>query len=89
MDVTITDCSACCDAEANPRSDKWVHPPCPSCYARALAATGAHEQSKAAGKITADYKHALDKLFGADWQQGAAMVKTWAEKMNRSDVKIV
>ena len=69
-------CTACAEAESDP--------PCPSCYARALAAIGAHEESRNAGKMTAQYRDALGTLFGEGWKAGNAEVKRWATLMGQS-----
>ncbi len=74
-------CAACVTAERNnPRMNEFTVG-CTSCVARALAATGAHEASEAAGKMTADYRDALAKLFGDGWKEGNEAVKQWAKRL--------
>lgn len=57
---------------------------CSSCDARALAATGAHEESARVEHITDAYRAALVTLFGTEWAAGHAQVKTWGARMRRA-----
>lgn len=79
-------CTACSIAMTKPRIDLFTVG-CVSCKARALAATGAHEESAEAKKITPAYKAALEAMFGDDWQAGAAQTKEWAGRMKTNGVK--
>lgn len=65
-----------------PRSAEFTRG-CSSCDARALAATGAHEESARVAAITESYKAALVTLFGPEWAAGHAQVKTWGARMRR------
>lgn len=75
-------CSACTTALRTPRINEFTMG-CGSCKARALAGTGAHLESAEAGKLTAQYRGALDALFGEGWRAGADEVKAWAGRMKR------
>ena len=72
-------CFSCLAAEHAPRADDFTAG-CDSCKARALAVTGAHEESERAGKLTAQYIGALKALFGDAWRAGNEAVKAWAAK---------
>ena len=73
-------CDACISAATNPRVDEFTAG-CMSCMARALAATGAHEESAMEKKMTAAYLDALNTLFGTGWENGHERVKDWARIM--------
>jgi len=74
-------CRSCASAEQQPDLDEFSSG-CMSCSGRALAVTGAHLESLALGAITAAYRGALEKIFGADrWRQGHELVKGWGEKL--------
>ena len=76
-------CTACTDAMTSPRSATFT-PSCESCDARALAATGAHEESARVASITPAYRTALVALFGAEsaeWMAGHEAVKAWDARM--------
>jgi hypothetical protein len=70
-------CTACTKAMTAPRIDLWAAN-CESCSARALAVTGAHVESKAAGRVTPRYVEVLKGIFGERWKEGAELVKQWA-----------
>lgn len=72
-------CDSCIAAELAPRANDFTAG-CDSCKARALAVTGAHEESQRAGKLTAQYTGALKTLFGDAWKAGNEAVKAWAAK---------
>lgn len=76
-------CDACAAAKIRPRIDLWESG-CDSCLARALAVTGAHNESKVAGRVTSDYQRILKGMFGDRWKDGAALVKNWAGIVDRS-----
>ena len=62
------------------RIDLWAAN-CESCSARALAVTGAHIESKAAGRVTPRYVEMLKGTFGERWKEGAEQVKQWAARI--------
>ena len=76
-------CNACTDAMTAPRSAEFTCG-CSSCDARALAATGAHQESARVESITPAYRAALVALFGAEsaeWMAGHEAVKAWDARM--------
>lgn len=77
-------CAACAHAESAPTSDEY-RSGCDSCLARALAATGAHIESRERQAMTQQYRGALEKLFGDRWKAGNEMVKQWAQKIESSN----
>jgi hypothetical protein len=80
-------CPACTAAESTPNRDGF-RDGCRGCTARALAVTGAHLESAERGGITAQYRAALEKLFGAQaWREGHEMVKGWASKLRAAKGK--
>lgn len=76
-------CKSCEVALLAPRIDGGT-PGCDGCLARALAATGAHEESARVERITDGYKAALVSLFGIEWAAGHAQVKTWGARMRHA-----
>jgi hypothetical protein len=75
-------CDDCEDARrGNPRSNAFTAS-CYSCNGRAFASIGAHLESQAAGAMTADYRAALEKVFGAAWADGHRQVKAWASRID-------
>lgn len=66
-----------------PKSAQFT-PGCESCMARALAVTGAHFESQQAGRMTEQYRTALEKCFGDGWKAGHEAVKEWGARMKRS-----
>ena len=79
-DSSTVSCTACLAAESAPRSADFT-PGCNSCLARALAATGAHEESAHVGSMTTSYRAALVALFGDEWAAGHTLVKTWGARV--------
>jgi hypothetical protein len=79
-------CQPCADAESHPRSAEFA-PGCLSCQGRAVAAVGSYDESKAAGKLTDDFKRVLREVFGESTKDGYAQVKQWAGKMAQADAK--
>lgn len=80
--MTCPDCTA---AETTPRAYDY-RADCQSCKARALAAIGAHLESAALGRQTAQYARALATMFGADGvAAGHESVKRWAKRMAAVD----
>ena len=77
-----TRCADCQAAESAPRSDAFTAG-CMSCKGRALAAIGAHLESRDAKQMTVHYMSVLKRIFGDNWKEGAAMVKAWGEKIDR------
>lgn len=73
-------CPSCDQAMQQPKSAQFT-PGCESCMARALAVTGAHSESQQSGRMTEQYRTALKKCFGEDWQRGHESVKEWAGRM--------
>ena len=49
----------------------------------ALAVTGAHTESQQSGRMTEQYRTALKKCFGEDWQRGHESVKEWAGRIKQ------
>lgn len=82
----MTDCKFCHDAESAPRSDAFGNG-CMSCSARAIAAIGAHLESREAKQMTVHYLSVLRSMFGENWKEGAEMVKAWGEKIDRMGKK--
>lgn len=79
-------CQACTEAERDPTRDEFSNF-CASCDARALAATGAHLASRAAGRMTPEYRDALGKVFGEAWREGHEAVREWAGKMQQGKAR--
>lgn len=79
-------CPSCAAAEDQPNAAQFT-PGCTSCTARALAVTGAHLESQAAGHMTEQYRTALDKCFGADWASGHEAVKEWGSRVRRAKAR--
>ena len=77
-----TRCADCQAAESAPRSDAFTAG-CMSCSARALAAIGAHLESRDAKQMTVHYLSVLKQIFGEGWKDGAALVKVWAERIDK------
>lgn len=75
-------CEACTTAQANPFSGLY-RAGCPECKARALAQSPQFFDAVAAEAITPNYRSALELSFGAEWKEGHARVKAWAEKLPR------
>jgi len=73
-------CDACAEAEQNPRTSRF-HAGCRCCGARALAQGPQHFTARSSRTMTPAYRDALQALFGADWVDGHAHVKAWAERM--------
>lgn len=80
----LMSCSSCHRALREPRINEFTAG-CGSCRARALAAIGAHEESRDSGRMTPQYRGALDKLFGDGWQVGNQLTKDWATRMGQAD----
>ena len=77
----MTYCPACTEALAN----RWCgmyHADCRECSARALSHSPMYFAADSADAMTPAYRDALQALFGADWIDGHAMVKRWAERRN-------
>lgn len=79
-------CRPCTDAERHPRSAEFT-PGCISCQGRAIAAIGAYDESKAAGRLTDEFKRVLREVFGESTKEGYAQVKAWAGKMAQAEAK--
>lgn len=79
-------CRECIDAERDPTRDGFMAR-CRSCEARALASIGAHIESAEKGVMTPHYRAKLERVFGADWKQGAELVKTWASRITAASVQ--
>lgn len=73
-------CEACQAAEKNPSTGRY-HADCPECKARAVAHGREAFDASAAGKMTSEYKQALQRLFGDDWEAGHLRVKAWKRKI--------
>ena len=76
-------CKDCRDAESNPVRDGFTAR-CRGCEARALASIGAHIESQELGSMTPHYRATLERVFGADWKQGAEQVKAWAQRITEA-----
>lgn len=83
----MTPCTECELAMAQPRVNTFTSG-CDCCKARALAAIGAHEESRQAGHITAQYRAALGTLFGEQWAEGDESVKEWAARIRQAKASI-
>lgn len=79
-------CAACTLALRDPRRNDFTVG-CTSCKARALAATGGHEASEQAGRMTDDYKFALKQLFGDDWKLGHTEVTRWSSALKSAQAR--
>lgn len=77
-------CAACIRAERTPRAYDFTNG-CASCKARALAATGAHEESRERGRMTKQYEGALKTLFPDDFMAGHKQVLAWSTLQTQSD----
>lgn len=76
-------CEFCEQAVNNPRLDQFTAG-CDSCLGRALAATGAHEDSEIGGRLTARYREVLRAVFGRDREMiGRAEVKAWVTRLKQ------
>ena len=84
--MTCTACTACTDAMTSPRSATFT-PSCESCIARALAATGAHQESARVESITPAYRAALVALFGERAMEGQALTLEWAARIKAADLR--
>jgi len=73
-------CESCRLAETEPTRYGFENG-CRSCSARALAAIGAHTESLERKALTADYRSALEKLFGEQWRDGHELVKVWGGRI--------
>lgn len=73
-------CPACRAWEERPLCGAY-NAACKECSARMLATTQEHWQSRRTRQMTPEYKDALRRAFGADWQAGHQRVKAWAERM--------
>lgn len=74
-------CEACTQAEQNPLSGLY-QADCDGCKVRAVANGREIFEASKAGRITPDYRRALEGLFGADKVDEAhARVKAWKQKM--------
>ena len=72
-------CDACEASQADPiHNNQWTAG-CEGCYARALAATGAHLESQERQTITPEYRKTLKIMFGARWHEGHERVSEWAK----------
>ena len=79
-------CDACDKAMKSPTADEF-RVGCDECFARALAVTGAHQESKAVGKVTGSYKLALESKFGKKWEAGHKQVKRWSQRIKEANAQ--
>ncbi len=79
-------CPACKAATTEPTT-ALAQAGCDSCLSRMLAATGAHLESAVAKRMTAQYRGALETLFGERWAQGNVEVKRWAGLIKKATGK--
>ena len=73
-------CKACSDAERDPTRDEF-RPRCRGCEARALASIGAHVESLELRTLTPQYRATLERIFGAEWQEGHQLVRDWGQRI--------
>jgi hypothetical protein len=74
-------CPACESAEQNPTSGLY-QANCDGCRVRAIAGGRELFEASKAGRITPEYRRALQGLFGDDKVEEAhARVKAWREKL--------
>ena len=74
-------CHACAIAATNPRTSHY-RGDCIECQTRSLANGPEHHASREGRRITPEYRHALDTLFGKDLEAGHKAVKAWVEKIH-------
>lgn len=72
-------CPACESAEQNPHSGLYQSE-CEGCKIRAIAQGKELFNASKAGKITPEYKQALQRMFGDDWEAAHLRVRAWREK---------
>lgn len=73
-------CEACQAAEKNPNTGRYsAH--CDGCKARALASGPELHAAVQAGDMTPEYKQALQRLFGDDWEAAHLRLKAWKRKI--------
>lgn len=73
-------CQSCQSAGQNPLSGLY-HSDCDGCKVRAVANGRELFDASKAGKITPEYRRALQGFFGDDWEAAHLRVKAWREKL--------
>lgn len=68
------DCEGCEAASKNKDSGLYLTS-CQECSVRHLSRSLSYWKAKQAGKMTKDYKQALEAVFGDEWQDGHKLVK--------------
>ena len=76
-------CDACDNAQRQPL---WggFQAQCLDCMARMLAHSQPFGQSRKAGKMTPEYRRALEVVFGTEWEKWHQITKTWAELIDQA-----
>lgn len=81
-------CPGCAAVAANPHSGRGCAD-CPVCRIRALADSPAFHASMIARRISAAYRAALEREFGADgWEAGHRRVKAFDEAQRAARAQI-
>lgn len=62
------------------RTSGLVYPACQGCRIRELSRSLPHFLARQAGRMTAEYRAALEAEFGAEWKAGHGLVKAEYEK---------
>lgn len=75
-----SNCPACAMAESNPLTGMY-RACCSQCKARALASGPELHAAVQAGDMTPEYKQALQRLFGDDWEAAHLRVKAWKKRL--------
>jgi hypothetical protein len=76
----MTQCDCCAVAQVNPRTGLF-RKDCQECRARALAQGMEFFLSQRAGRMTPEYRAALDEGFKDDAAGGHDRVKAWARRI--------
>ena len=76
-------CDACDNAQHQPL---WggFQANCLPCMARMLAHGPAFWQSRQAGKLTPEYRRALEAIFGTEHEQWHETVKEWSARIDQA-----
>lgn len=76
-------CHQCISAERDPQIGVF-NSYCKECTARHLAQGLEFWNSQRAGRLTLEYRVALERSFGTEWELWHGRVKSWAKKLKRS-----
>lgn len=76
-------CPACVIAETNPMTGHYGAG-CLNCSARSIAHSPEFKEAGLADALTPGYRSALQTVFGRDWASAHAMVKRWADRIEKA-----